>query len=184
MKKTFLISIIFYFTATFTNHAQEKSYLGIGSGINNISSVLGVTYENPINSNFSIKLGAGIGSWGYKAGLSGKYYSSFPSSMAFGLGYSTATGGKGLEMEVELNNTLKQKELIDLSQAHMIDLTMCKSWGEKVKFNIEFGYSIKISGGEAKLQNPLLELSDVYKTSFNLISPGGLIFGLGLTFVL
>lgn len=181
MKKSILVLSVILLVSTINLKAQ-KCYLGIGSGVNNSSGMLGVFFETPINSNFSAKAAAGIGGWGTKAGIAVKYYKAFPSSMSFGIGYSTASGLSDFEYEVELENGDKSKEKFNLKRAHMIDFTMGKSWGEKVRFNLEFGYSLKISGGSYEHLDSNEELSDDAKKVFDMLSPGGLIVGIGLSF--
>jgi hypothetical protein len=183
MKRSIFVLSILFFVGSTNLHAQ-KCYLGVGTGINNASGMVGVLFEAPINSHYSAKLGAGLGSWGSKISVSAKYYKEFPTSISFGLGYSTASGVRNVEYEVELMDGTKNKEEFNLYRAHMIDFTIGKSWGQKVRFNIECGYSLKIAGGNYKHLYETQELSEDSKTTFDMITPGGLIIGLGLTFAL
>lgn len=179
MKKK--LSIVLLFVSILTLNAQ-KNYLGVGTGLSNISGMAGFQFEAPINANFSGKVGAGLGAWGTKMGISAKYYREFPSSMSFGIGYSTASGLKGVELEVELASGTKQKEKVDLSRSHNLDFTIGKSWGETLRFNLEFGYSIKLSGGKSKVENSSITISDTFQEAMDLLSPGGLIIGIGLAY--
>lgn len=181
MKRSVIVLAVLMMASSLNLNAQ-KNYLGVGSGINNMSGMVGVLFEAPINSKFSVKTAVGIGGWGGKFGIGAKYYKMFPASMSFGVGYSTASGIKDFEYEVDLKNGTKSKEKFNLKQAHMIDLTIGRSWGEKVRFNFEFGYSIKVSGGSYEHTSSTEELSDDSKQMFEMLSPGGLILGIGLTF--
>jgi len=180
MKKSiFVLSILLF---GLTNLHAQRCYLGAGVGINNSSGMLGVTFEAPINTHFSAKLGAGLGGWGSKISIAAKYYKEFPSSLSFGIGYSTASGSRNFEYKMELEDGTMSKEKFNLYRAHMIDFTIGKSWGQKVRFNVECGYSLKIAGGDYKHLNATQDLSEDSKEVLDMVSPGGLIVGLGLSF--
>jgi len=183
MKRSIFVITLLLF-AGFNNLQAQKCYLGAGAGINNSSGMLGVSFEAPINNNFSAKLAAGLGGWGTKISIAAKYYKEFPSSMSFGIGYSTASGSRNFEYKTELADGTMSKEKFNLKRAHMIDFTIGKSWGQKVRFNVECGYSLKIAGGDYEHLNATQDLSDDSKEFLDLVSPGGLIIGLGLTFAL
>ena len=197
MKKT-LILIVCITALSNAVHAQKvktktqnaepspSSYLGLGTGINNISGFAGLTFEQPFSPTFTGKLGLGIGAWGFKVGLAGKYYKNFPESWSFGAGYSTASGLKSGDLEVDLkttrsgSNTEKVKMVLD--RAHMLDLVIGKAWGDKVKFNLDFGYSIPIAGGTYAPVDKTVVLASESVQAMNLLSPSGLILGMGIAF--
>jgi hypothetical protein len=199
MKKT-LTLMAFIIATSIAAHAQKKttististsnstekprSYLGLAGGVNNISGLGGITFETPLSENVSAKLGLGIGGWGVKLGLAGKYYRAYATSWAFGAGYSTALGLKDFVAPLSLaaNPNLQESVKLSYIQAHMVDLVAGKSWGKKVKFNLELGYSIKVAGGNYVLADKTQVLSDVSKTTLRILSPGGLIIGMGLMF--
>lgn len=170
------------------NSSEEKKhlYLGLSSGINNIASFLGVTLEVPFSENFSGKLGVGLGGWGSVIGIAGKYYKMYPTSWSFGVGYSTASGYKDLPLSLTTRLTPNTTEQIRMNanRAHNIDLVAGKSWGNRVKFNLELGYSIQVSGGSYTTVDKTVFLSENSTKAMDLLSPHGLIIGLGLTFKL
>ncbi len=173
-------------TTTVTRSSDEKpsSYLGLSGGINNIAGFAGITFETPISENFSGKLGLGVGGWGVKTAIAGKYYKEYASSWSFGAGYSTASGFKDVPLGLTRAATPNTTETIKmtLNRAHMMDLVAGKSWGRKVKFGIELGYSIKVAGGTYTQTDKSIVLSDVSTKTMNILVPGGLILGMGLMF--
>jgi hypothetical protein len=192
MKKTLiLMAVIAAFSTSL--HAQKakskaqsttttpSSYIGLSTGINNIAGFAGLTFELPFTPNFSGKIGAGIGAWGVKLGLAGKYYANFPESWSFGAGYSTASGIKNVDLDLG-NGSSTQKIKMNLDRAHNLDLVIGKAWGEKIKFNIEFGYAVRISGGTYEPVNKSEILSADSKRVLDVLSPDGLIFGMGIAF--
>lgn len=175
MKKIIFALALFASTVTFA----QNNYAGLSSGINNITGVLGPFLELSVVEHLTIKTGVGVGAWGTKFGIGGKYYPSFPNSFSYGLGYSFASGGTNAEIEIETVDRQKVDAVYNLTPAHMLDITFGKSWGEKFRFNIEFGYSIRLSGGEYDLQDKSVTPTPQFKSALDLMSPGGLIFGIG-----
>ncbi|HOT15685.1 MAG TPA: hypothetical protein PK252_13075 [Bacteroidales bacterium] len=102
-----------------------------------------------------------------------------------GIGFSYASGMTMKNVKVEQNNNNKTKIESDVKYkpAQMIDLTICKSWGQRLRFNLEFGYSIKVSGGEYEIvKSEAKNVSDSYDKATKLMSPGGLILAVGLSY--
>jgi hypothetical protein len=169
-----------------SNKGEEnpRMYLGLSGGVNNISGFAGVTFEAPFSENFSGKIGLGVGGWGTKVGVAGKYYKQYASSWSFGAGYSTASGIKDFPAPLSRAATPNTSETVrmKLDRSHNIDLVAGKSWGKKVKFGLELGYSIPVAGGTYSQYDKTIVLSDVSKKTMDLLSPSGLILGLGLTF--
>jgi hypothetical protein len=171
-------------SSTSDNSVAEKQrlYFGLSTGINNIASFLGLTLEVPFSQNVSGKLGLGLGGWGAVIGVAGKYYKQYPTSWSFGAGYSTASGYKDVLLTLKTNSTTEEIKM-NADRAHNLDLVAGKSWGRDwIKFNLELGYSIRVSGGTYGPVDKTVILSESSTSVMNLLSPGGLIIGLGLTF--
>jgi hypothetical protein len=191
MRKTLILmalivcSISSLFAQKVSRSARDipKNYLGLSIGVNNISGAIGATVEVPINDNYSSKIGLGLGSWGVKTAIAGKYYTEYCTSWSFGAGYSTASGTKGALLTL-ITSTGSESQTIkmDLERAHMIDLVAGKSWGKKVRFGVELGYSVKVAGGTFATQDKTIVLSTLSTRTMKFLSPDGLIFGLGLSF--
>jgi hypothetical protein len=193
MKKT-LLSTVLFFIMFFTTYAQKyeevgkvkevqsvKPYLGLGTGINNISGFAGVTAEIPLNPNFSGKLGLGIGGWGLKIGVAAKYYKLFPESWAFGIGYSTASGIKGIDLNLTTNGNTQNIKM-NLDRAHLVDFVVSKAWGDSFKFNLDFGYAVSLSGGTYSAVDKTTIITSESRKILDVLSPDGLILGIGIAF--
>ena len=101
----------------------------------------------------------------------------------WGVGFSYASGMTMKNVKVEQKDKTKIESDIKWKPAQMIDLTICKSWGERLRFNLEFGYSIKVSGGEYEIvRAEAKNVSDTYDKATKLMSPGGLILAVGLSY--
>ena len=166
---------------TSDNRPNVNSYFGLTTGINNIGGFAGLTFEGPFTPTFSGKVGLGIGGWGAKFALAGKYYKEFPTSWSFGAGYSTASGAKNIDLELDVNGN-QQKVKMNLDRSHNLDFVIGKAWGNKVRFGIEFGYSVPVAGGTYAPVDKNVVLSASSKQVLDLLSPSGLILGLGLGF--
>lgn len=187
MKKTLILTGLIL-SITLSASAQKKqttvdrpntggSYLGLTTGINNIGGLAGLTFEGAFTPTFSGKVALGVGGWGGKFAVAGKYYKQFPTSWSFGIGYSTASGGKNID--VDLDN---QKIKMNLDRSHNLDFVIGKAWGSKVRFGLEFGYSVPVAGGTYAPVDKTVVLSTISKRVLDVLSPSGLIFGLGVGF--
>jgi hypothetical protein len=169
-----------------SNKGEEnpRMYLGLSGGFNNVSGLFGITLEAPFSENVSGKIGLGVGGWGTKVGVSGKYYKQYATSWSWGLGYSTASGIKDFPAPLSRAATPNTSETVrmKLDRSHNIDLVAGKSWGKKVRFGLELGYSIPVAGGTFMPFDKSIVLSEVSTKTMDLLSPGGLILGLGLMF--
>src|SRR5688572_31232931 len=70
------------------------TYIGLGSGVENFTGLLGVSIEANLQGNFSLYGGLGLGSWGYKFSGGFKYYPEYPYRWAYCASISHATGLK------------------------------------------------------------------------------------------
>jgi hypothetical protein len=193
MKKTLLATVLFL-TMAFSTHAQKyeelgkakeqqpvRPYFGLATGINNISGFAGVTAEIPFSPNFSGKLGLGIGGWGLKIGVAAKYYKLFPESWAFGVGYSTASGVKNIDLNLTTNGSTQNIKM-NLDRAHLMDFVASKAWGDKFKLNLDFGYAVRLSGGTYSAVDKTTIITSESRRILDILSPNGLILGLGIAF--
>jgi hypothetical protein len=167
-----------------TSDEKPRSYIGLSTGINNIAAFAGLTFEAPFSEHFSGKVGLGLGGWGVKLGIAGKYYKQYATSWSFGAGFSTASGFSEASVGLSRAATpdITETTKVNMDRANMLDLVAGKSWGRKVKFNLELGYSTRVSGGTYATVDKNFVLSPTSVTTLNILRPGGLIIGLGLTF--
>jgi len=164
-----------------------KTYLGPSIGINNISGMIGFLAEVNIVKNVTLTGGLGMGAWGYKASLGGRYYRNYPKGIFYGLGISTATGGK--EVEVDLNvepDNRKETVKMDLDQVFNVNLSLGYQFrlGKRARFNFEVGYSVPLQDEPYKVSNSNSNfvLSSDGKKAMDFSTPGGLILGIAFTF--
>ncbi|MCB0698006.1 MAG: hypothetical protein KDC07_11610, partial [Chitinophagaceae bacterium] len=87
------------------NSSCSKFYIGLSTGINNESGLLGVNFDVPVTGYFSLGAGLGLSSWGYKSyGEARFYFSECNRGWALGLGATYNTGLQ--DMIVEMPTTI------------------------------------------------------------------------------
>lgn len=192
MKKHLYLSLITLTFFLFSAQAQDnfklrQTFLGFGTGINNNCGLLGIGLEQFVTEKTSLFGAAGIGTWGGKVTGGVRFYLDGKTGNAFGISYSSATGGKDVEVEIDamVNNTKqKVKEKFDFKPVSALNLTWMKHWqvSNKSRFNLELGYSINISGENNFTSKSGLLLTDQSKAAMNFLQPGGIIIGLGFSF--
>ncbi len=163
-----------------------SSYISLGTGINNNTGLLGVSFDVPIVRYASIEGGAGISSWGYKIAISGKYYlDACHRGWAFGGGVTYNTGLKNYQQNLETVTGNVEQVSLTLNPQTNAFLAVHRYWNLGKQYNriyLELGYSVPLSYGNKYTQISGYPLSDNSKTTMNLISPGGLIIGFGFSF--
>ncbi|MBE0663888.1 MAG: hypothetical protein IH597_15635 [Bacteroidales bacterium] len=160
-------------------------YLGIASGINNYSGLIGIAIEAPISPPISLFGQAGIGTWGTKIGGGFRYYQN-PDlyGSAWSIGYASASGLTDFEVEMEVENP-KRNEMVLLDLEKVSTLNLDYSYniriGTKSKISLHLGYAYPLNKGDNyKLKTSGVQLSTTSKQSLKLIQPGGLLVGLAL----
>jgi hypothetical protein len=161
-----------------------EGFLGMSTGINNFNGLLGINGEIKIIRNLTLAGGIGIGSWGYKFAGALRYYIHYPRGFYFGLGYSTATGLKGFETELETTRPGgNQLVELNLNRANNLNLTSGIQWrlGKRFRLGLEFGYSVPLQDKAWDLVTSNVELSDNSEQVLEILTPGGLIVGFGFS---
>lgn len=184
---TFLLT--FSFSFSFAQSGYKTDYLGIGTGINSVGFI-GLTYEHIFKDRFGVYTNLGLGGWGYKAGIGGRYYFRDAVSGGIAVNFSRALGANGIESELpviqngrEVTRTIQY----DANPVNVFNLSYVKFWrmGRNSRFNLEFGYSIPLNGKSESnytIKTPGVTLAESAKNALVLVQPGGIVIGLGFTF--
>ncbi len=171
-------------------HKPPFLSLGVGLGINNYCGLFGAGMKVNVYETFYLKGGVGIGSWGYKYSIGAGYDLKSRNSWGFGVYYEQASGIKGFYTDLDVINngvTTKQKVEMDLKPVGSVNLTATKTWNFKRNphncFYIEMGLAFQVASGDMyKLKDENVVLSDLSKSTITMMSPGGLVFGVGFLF--
>lgn len=158
-------------------------YIGLNSGLNSYSGIFGVGANVRLIDNAFVEGGAGIGSWGYK--FSGGIRYDFRARNTFGIGvnYTTATGLRDMELDMELYDGSTRKVVLDLYSNSTVDIKgrFSINAGQIHKFYVELGYAIPVKDNNWGIKNGAI-ISSTSRDALEFIAPGGFIAGIGFMF--
>ncbi len=160
------------------------SYLGVGTGINNYSGLLGLEWEIPILPRLSIVGTLGLGGWGYKAGGSLQYYLREPQfGGALCLGFSNAFGGADVPLTLQDGT----EAVFDLRNAGTVNIAYLYNFrlGKRSKFVLGGGWAIPTSTTPYTVTSPPgYTLSSTDREVMKVLQPGGLLLCVKFIFAL
>lgn len=161
---------------------DNKFYVGLASGVESFTGLIGVSLEAKVVKNIALYAGAGIGGWGAKISGGAKLYREFPYKWAYCVSLSNASGLKDYKAKLETQSGTKDV-LMDLRPCKTFNLTAQHHWkiGTKNRFNIEFGLSFALTKIAYTIKDGSV-LTPVSITLMEVLQPGGLMAGIGFTF--
>jgi hypothetical protein len=165
---------------------HTQLYWGFGSGINNLTGVIGLRLDAVISEKIMLSAGAGFGGWGYKLSLSGIYRTKSNWNPMIGVARATGIDAIPLKLEVMEGGYTRNRDVtVELRPVTTLNFGVEKQWFTKKgnRIYIDLGYSL--SGFESPLftiKTPGVVVTEDGKNSIRVISPGGLILGAGIAF--
>lgn len=162
---------------------KPSMYLGLSTGIDNYTGILGLGFQFPFQNNFSLRTGAGIGAWGLKLSGGMKYEDLMQSGWGFGLGYSHCTGLSDFDLTFsDANGNTTRSVNMDLNPAGSLNLTLNKNFyfrGDKLLY-LETGYAVPTGGRNLYTINDGQTLTADEDLILQIIRPGGIVLAVGL----
>jgi hypothetical protein len=170
-------------TSVQSNFKHKNLYLGLGTGINNYTALLGISGSVKVYDKLFVRGGYGIGSWGNKFSIGLKYDMNYSDGWNFGIGYSICPGTGDVKMDLKVASGETKKVTADFSAASTINLTVGRNWaiGKRNIFYLDLGYAVPMQTEPWKVTDGSV-LSKESKSVIKLIQPGGLIIGAGFIF--
>ncbi len=162
----------------------KKLFIGPSLGINNNAGFLGFNLEYGITEKVSLGAGFGLGLWGGKTFVEGKYYfNECYKKSAIGLAITRSAGIKELVFEDDAPNGGKQEVVLNaLPQTNIAVLYYYYfRMGKKHRFHLSTGYSFETSTDKFRVVGPN-QPSRALNNAMHILAPGGIIIGLGFTF--
>ena len=161
-----------------------KFYIGLSTGINNQSGFLGVNFDIPVTTQFSLGTGAGLSSWGYKTYGEGRFYfKECNRGWALGAGATYNTGFKdfAFDMPTTIGTTevlldLEPSANVMFSAYHFFNLGRGGH-----RFYLQLGWSQPLNNTPYTIKSGHTLTADG-ETAMNWVAPGGLIFAFGFSF--
>jgi len=168
------------------NPSAQKGafYLGLGTGINSPSGMIGLRLDAKVTEKLMLGVAAGIGSWGTK--VSANAYFITPSNWCpmIGIGHTSGIDSIALEMGVQ-NKAGFQQVPVQLKPVNVINLGVHKQWFTKRgnRLFLELGYSVNVTNSIYRELNPVkYPLTAESRQLIRFMSPGGLIASFGVAF--
>ncbi len=162
----------------------SKVYLGISTGINNFNGMFGANAEFNLAPKASLIAGVGIGGWGSKLSGGFRGYKHFPKGFVYSASFSTHSGIQGYEMDLETTSGTQTVEM-DLHRFNTLNFTLGGAWPlgkSNIRFHFEGGYSLPITVDAYDIVTPGVTLSEDSEAILEMMSPGGIILSLGISF--
>ena len=161
-----------------------KVYIGFGTGINFSTGLLGINVDVPVVGGLSLSSGAGLSTWGYKVYGEARYaFKPCNRGWAIGTGLTLNTGLSDFSStmpttygERTVTMDLQPKTNVFLCGYHF--WTMGKRYN---RFYLQFGYSVPLSNYDYVITSGDV-LTSEGAAAMDILSPGGLIFGIGFSF--
>jgi hypothetical protein len=165
----------------------KKIYLGIGTGLNYPTGIIGGSLEVQLVKNLTAFGSLGLGSWGGKVGAGLRIYPSYPGKFAFGIGYSYASGIDDVELEMEeefvYGGSGVSTVTFNLLPSSTINISAIKHWligkEKKNRIGIEAGYAIPTANDRFQSEATLTRQG---RTFMNILQPGGFMIGTTFSF--
>ena len=163
----------------------KNVYLGVETGVNSYTGILGLSAFIRANKTLFIKAGIGEGSWGYKTSVGLKLDNDSTGNWSYGIGYSLCSGANNVKINMSAQNVGTKDVSIDLYKASCIQFTITRNW--KVGCNrtniiyLDLGYSFALEKKRWKVTDGS-NLTDESISLITFLQPGGLILGFGFTF--
>jgi hypothetical protein len=174
--------------ALFKVNAQSDTcnktlYFGLGAGINNYTALLGVSGSVRVHDKLFVRAGCGVGGWGLKYSIGLKYDAHYDEGWNFGIGYSICPGVNNVKANLQVESGVNKEVTMNYSAASTINLTVGHNWSisKSIVFYMDFGYAIPLQSTAWTVTDGSV-LSKTTKSGLNLLQPGGLIIGAGITF--
>lgn len=164
----------------------QKSYVTLGTGLNNYNGLIGLGLDLRLADQASLRMGAGLGTWGTKVGAGFVLNADTSGDWKFAIGYSSCSGLKDFKTELEVKGGTKKIVTMDLYRVGTFNLSAIRSWKMKNdnRFNLEFGYAIATGGSTFYKVKDGSTLTENTKKVMDILRPGGFVFALSYNFAI
>ena len=166
-----------------TASRENNFYIGIASGVESFTGMIGLSLEAKVAKHFALYAGAGVGGWGYKVSGGVKLYKGFPYRWAYCGSFSYASGLKDFKVRMETASGSREV-LMDLLPCQTFNLSAQHHWkigNGSNRFNIEFGLSFPFTKNAYTIKDGSVLTSESTMV-MKILQPGRLMAGIGFSF--
>jgi len=182
-----LLCVLLYTSASaqYQNMSCPKFYVGLSTGINNQSGLIGPNFDIPLAKRLSFGLGAGRSSWGWKMYSEARgYLGECNRQLAIGGGMSYNTGISNINTILPTTTgdeqvTLEYKPSLNAFGSLYYFFNIGHDWSHR--FYLQLGYSHRLEDNLYRVKSKHVLTSDG-DAVMQLLQPGGVIIGLGFSF--
>lgn len=188
-----ILTLLFCCIATFAianpyggrqSRSCSKFYLGLSTGIDNQSGIIGVNFDVPVTGRFSLGTGLGLSLWGYKTYGEGRFYfKDCNRGWALGAGVTHSTGFDNIISELpttigttDVSMNLNPTTNVIFSGYHFFNLGRGNH-----RFYLQLGWSHRITESPYTITSGH-KLDADGEAGMNILAPGGVILGFGFSF--
>ncbi len=163
----------------------QKVYLNLAAGFNMSTGIIGIGADVPVAEFVTVGAGLGISTWGSKYTVGAKYFFK-PCQLGWGLGggltYNGGLPGYTADMESIYGVTQHVKlDLLPITSFYFAGYRYVSLGKGNSRFYATLGWSVPLTSPKFR-QTDGDPISDKSKTVLNIISPGGLVGGIGFAF--
>lgn len=176
-----------------------KVYFGLGSGLNYKNGLIGLSVGYRVAPSTIVEFNSGLGSYGYKVGLSSVFKATDKNGWCPNIGFSKSSGLSEFITDVEVRYNSTNYEVntsINLGYMITVNAGLQRQFVTKSgnRFTIDLGYAIGMNKQEITFNDKSvliegkyintneLQLSSLQKSVFQTIGPSGLTIGFSYNF--
>jgi hypothetical protein len=158
----------------------QKSYVGLATGINNYTGILGAGIQVGLTPQWSLRGGAGVGSWGTKVTGGVLFSPTSKSKWKINAAFSSASGVDDIELDLDTDGGNKLV-LLNLNRQGLVNLSLVRFYENKKSrgFVLEFGYSFIAGPATFYTVKDGSSLASSSIRLLNVLRPGGFTLGMG-----
>jgi hypothetical protein len=164
---------------------RPRFYLGLGSGINTYTGIGGISANYIIDNTLFAQAGIGISTWGIRTSIGLSYDQSYRQGLTWGVNLVRSSGIGDIDVEFQTSAGATQEVNMRFEGISTINLKMGYNWwfGEYNYLNINLGYAFALKNQPWAVKDGS-QLSPTSQQVLQLLSPGGLILGIGISFAI
>lgn len=162
---------------------RPKFYFGLGTGVNTYTGLAGISANYILDKTLFLQGGLGLSSWGIRTSIGLRYDHSYRNGLTFGINLIRSSGIDDIDMEFDSGNGSPNTVNMRLESVGTINFkTGYNFWiGEYNTLNLNIGYALALKNQPWEVKDGSTLSSFEYQV-LQLISPGGIILEVGMTF--
>lgn len=192
MKKNLLILCIIIFSVELKAQEEKsyyepdnrpKFYIGGGTGINSYTGLAGISANYIIDKTLFVQGGIGLSTWGIRTSIGLRYDQSYRHGFTYGINLSRSSGIRDIDIEFDSGTRSPNEVNMQFKSVSTFNLKAGYNWwfGKHNTLNINIGYAVAMKNRPWVVKDGST-LSQIDQAVLQLISPGGVIIEMGLTF--